>query len=158
MAKRSLLDGPLIPAAVMLVMTSAVAYAAAFPATLIWFVIRPHHFHERPFDQDRWLSFAAYEAANGRGEMVDDLVARRLLRPQEAATGVVALLGDADERHARTRFWLTGRWHGVHDTCLRVAFNRHGNSSATDWSSYAGKRRSSRTAPQGRRSGDDPVD
>jgi hypothetical protein len=126
MAKRSLLDGPLIPAVAMLVVTGVVAYAAALPAALVWVVVRPHHFHERPFDQDRWLSFAAYEAANGRGEMVDDLVARRLLRLREAATGVVALLGDPDERHGRTRFWLTGRWHGVHDTCLRVAFDRRG--------------------------------
>jgi hypothetical protein len=126
MAKRSLLDGPLIPAAVMLVVTGVVAYAAAVPAALIWVVVRPHHFHARPFDHNRWLSFAAYEAANGRGEMYDDLVARRLLRPREAARDVVALLGDPDERHDRTRFWLTGRWHGVHDTCLRVAFDRRG--------------------------------
>jgi hypothetical protein len=123
MAKRSLLDGPLIPAVVMLIVTGLVAYAAAAPAAIIWFVIGPQHFHERPFNQDRWLS-AAY--SDGRGEMVDDLVARRLLRPRERATSVVALLGDADERHGRTRFWLTGRFHGAHDTCLRVAFDQHG--------------------------------
>jgi hypothetical protein len=107
----------------MVIVLLVVAYAAALPAALIWEVATPTRFHERSFSHGRWLSYSGLEGDNGRGEMYDDLVARRLLAQHDRKAKVVALLGAPDEVRGRRRYWLTGRWHNEPYTCLVVVFD-----------------------------------
>jgi hypothetical protein len=104
----------------MLVVTLAVAYLTFPLAWVMWDLVRPHHFHDRRFSQAAWL-----DDPDGlhRGAMYDDLVARGLLTTHEPLPFVVDLLGPPDGRRPHRRYWLTGRWHSVSDTCLVTVFD-----------------------------------
>ena len=60
---------------------------------------------------------------NGRGEMYDDLVKRRLLKLHKPETRVLDLLGTPDVRRGRRSYWMTGRWHSEESTCLVAVFD-----------------------------------
>jgi hypothetical protein len=107
----------------MLVVTLAVAYLTFPVAVLLWEVVRPHHFHDRRFSQEVW---ADDPAGLRRGAMYDDLVARRLLRAHQPQSFALDLLGPPDERSRHRRYWATGRWHSVSDTCLVTVFDARG--------------------------------
>ena len=89
--------------------------------------IDPPSFRERSFDQRLWRTTDPYVPGGRydlRGTMLDDLVHR--IRPGWTVPTATSLLGPADQRWNQTRFWLTGGYHRLDESCFAITADPQG--------------------------------